>query len=388
MSRGRAVVGVLFVALPLLLGVERPGGLGDVREVRTWSHGEFTRVVVELTRPVDAEVRRLGADQRAGRPARLYVDLEGIWVGRDYKEGIPIGDGLLQGVRLGQNTRRTSRLVIDLEGYDHHRLLTLRSPHRVVVDVYGSREDASASAQSRRPGLAVRTIRRVVIDPGHGGRDPGAVGVGGIREKDVNLKLARRLASRLEAKGFEVIMTRDDDRYLDLEQRTARAESARGDVFVSIHANASVRHGTRGIELYYLDEDHERHSLEVAARENDVPRSELDPLQRTLAKLRVSEAGAHSKNLASTLHAEIVAGLESNRRTRDMPDLGVKKGPFYVLFLSSMPSVLVEAGFLTNRSDARLLSSDRYLDQLADNMANGLAQYRDRVETRVAKVQP
>ena len=387
MRRSAAVVGALVAVLPLLLGVERPSGLGDVREVRTWSHGEFTRVVVELTRPVDAEVRQLGADRRAGRPARLYVDLDGIWVGRDYKEGIPIGDGLLQGVRLGQNTLRTSRLVIDLERYEHHRLLTLRAPHRVVVDVYGSRADAAPSRDAPRPGLALRTIRRVVIDPGHGGRDPGAIGVGGIREKDVNLKLARRLASRLEADGFEVVMTRDDDRYLDLEQRTARAESARGDVFVSIHANASARRGTRGIEIYYLDEDHERHSLDVAARENDVPRSDLDPLQRTLAKLRVSEAGAHSKTLASTLHERIVAGLESNRRTRDMPDLGVKKGPFYVLFLSSMPSVLVEAGFLTNRSDARLLASDRYLDLLADNMADGLARYRDQVETRVAGVQ-
>jgi N-acetylmuramoyl-L-alanine amidase len=377
---------LLLLFLPLLLGADRPKGLGDVRDVRTWSHGEFTRVVVELTRPVDAEVRQLGADRSAGRPSRLYVDLKGIWVGRDYKEGIEIGDGLLQGVRLGQNTLRTSRLVIDLERYQHHRLLTLRSPHRVVVDVYGSREGRAPKKGEPRQGLALRSIQTVVIDAGHGGRDPGAIGVDGIREKDVNLKLARRLASRLRDQGFDVVMTRDDDRYLDLEQRTVRAESARGDVFVSIHANASSRRGTRGIEIYYLDEDHERHSLDVAARENDVPRSELDPLQRTLARLRVSETGAHSKTLASTMHEQIVAGLESNRRTRDMPDLGVKKGPFYVLFLSSMPSVLVEAGFLTNREDARLLASDPYLDLLADQMADGLVQYRERVETRVAGV--
>lgn len=386
MSARWRILWPLLAVLPLLLGVERPRGLGDVRDVRTWSHGEFTRVVVELTRPVEAQVRQLGADRRAGRPARLYVDLAGIWVGRDYKEGIPIGDGLLQGVRLGQNTLRTSRLVIDLERYEHHRLLTLRSPHRVVVDVYGSRRDHESSSGDPRPGLALRSIRRVVIDPGHGGRDPGAIGVGGIREKDVNLKLARRLASCLRKRGFEVVMTREDDRYLDLEQRTVLAESARGDVFVSVHANASSRRGTRGIEIYYLDEDHERHSLEVAARENDVPRAELDALQRTLARLRVSETGAHSKTLASTMHQRIVAGLETNRRTRDMPDLGVKKGPFYVLFLSSMPSVLVEAGFLTNRQDARLLASDPYLDLLADNMADGLVQYRERIETRVAEV--
>jgi N-acetylmuramoyl-L-alanine amidase len=378
------LLGGLVALLPGLLGVDRPRGLGDVRDVRTWSHEEFTRVVVELSRPVEAEVRRLGANQQAGKPARLYVDLEGIWVGRNYKDGIPIGDGLLQGVRVGQNTKRTTRVVIDLERYQRHRLLMLRSPDRVVVDVYGPRMKTSRKPTDARPGAPLRGVRKVVIDAGHGGRDPGAIGVGGVREKDVNLKLAKRLASRLEARGFEVVMTRRDDRFLDLEQRTVLAESAGGDVFVSVHANASRRRGTRGIEIYYLDEDHERHSLDVAARENDVPRNQLDTLQRTLAKLRVSETGEHSKTLAGSVHENIVAGLSRNRRTRTVPDLGVKKGPFYVLFLSSMPSILVEAGFLTNRQDAKLLGSDLYLDLLADTMADGIAGYRKRIGTRVA----
>ena len=382
-TRQRAFWFVLL--LPLLLGVERPRGLGDVKDVRTWSHDEFTRVVVELTRPVsDAEVRRLGANQQAGKPARLYVDLEGIWVGRRYEDGISIGDGLLQGVRIGQNTRHKTRLVIDLERYERHRLLMLRSPDRVVVDVYGPRAGDGAKPRDARPGLSHSAVRKIVIDPGHGGRDPGAIGVGGVREKDVNLKLAKRLASRLEARDFEVVMTRRDDRYLDLEQRTVLAESAGGDLFISVHANASERRATRGIEIYYLDEDHERHSLDVAARENDVPRSQLDTLQRTLAKLRVSETGAHSKRLATTVHDDIVEALAKDRRTRSLPDLGVKKGPFYVLFLSSMPSILVEAGFLTNRSDAKLLASDVYLDLLADTIASGVVRYREETGTRVA----
>jgi len=378
-------LGGLLLLLPFLLAVERPRGLGDVKDVRTWSHEEFTRVVVELTRPVEAEVRRLGANQQAGKPARLYVDLEGIWVGRNYEEGIPIGDGLLKGVRIGQNTRHKTRLVIDLERYDRHRLLMLRSPDRVVVDVYGPRTPEKSRPSDARPDVAHRKLRKIVIDAGHGGRDPGAIGVGGVREKDVNLKLAKRLASRLEARDFEVVMTRRDDRYLDLEQRTVLAESARGDLFISVHANASRKKSTRGIEIYYLDEDHERHSLDVAARENAVPRNQLDTLQRTLAKLRVSETGAHSKTLATTVHDDIVKGLKADRRTKSLPDLGVKKGPFYVLFLSSMPSILVEAGFLTNRSDAKLLGSDVYLDLLADTIADGVVRYRDSVGTRVAR---
>lgn len=375
----------LLCLLPLLVGVERPSNLGDVRDVRSWSHDEYTRVVVELSRPVDVEIQMLSANREAGRPDRLYVDLEGIWVGRDYADGIPIGDGLLKGVRLGQNTLRKTRVVIDLERYDRHRLLTLGSPDRVVIDVYGPRKgEVGRPGSDPKRSLPYRQVHKVVIDPGHGGRDPGATGVGRVREKDINLKLAKRLASQLEARGFEVVLTRNDDRYLDLEERTVLAESAGGDIFVSIHANASPRKRTRGIEIYYLDEDHERHTLDVAARENAVPRSQLDSLQRTLAKLRVSETGGHSETLARYVHKDVIAGLATHRRTRSVPDLGVKKGPFYVLFLSSMPSILVEAGFLTNRDDARLLKSDVYLDLLATKMADGLVRYRDDAPKRVA----
>ena len=157
-------------------------------------------------------------------------------------------------------------------------------------------------------------------------------------------------------------------------ERTAIAESSGGDLFVSIHANASPRRATRGLEIYYLDESHERHSLGVAARENGVPRSEVDSLQRTMARLRVSEASLHSGRLARVVHDELVPGLRKEHR--DFRDLGVKKGPFYVLFLSSMPSILVEAGFLTNRSDAALLRDREFLAAMAEQIAEGLARYR------------
>jgi N-acetylmuramoyl-L-alanine amidase len=371
----------LVGASALLLGVERPPGLGDVVEVRHWSYPDYTRVVVELTQPVRTVLRELPADLGAGKPARLYLDLAGVWVGRRFEAGLPVGDGLLQGVRVGQNTLSTARLVLDLERYDRHRLIELSHPDRVVIDVYGRRPgERPRDPRERLPGIGrlpvgLRPVETVVIDAGHGGRDPGAIGVNGLREKDVTLRLAKSLGEKLAVLGFEIVHTRQDDRYLSLEERTAIAESVGGDLFVSLHANAAPRRSVAGIETYYLDANHERHSLGVAARENGVPRGQVDALQRTIAKLRVSEVSVHSRRAANTVHQQMVSGLAG--RYREVNDLGVKKGPFYVLFLSNMPAILVEAGFLTNRDEARRLRDLDYLDELAGQITLGLARYRD-----------
>ncbi len=371
----RALVAALAL---LLLGVARPPGLGDVVAVRHWSYPEYTRVVVELSGPVATEVRRLPADRRAERPERLYVDLEGVWVGRAHAEGIPVGDGLLRDVRLGQNTLRRTRVVIDLERYESHRLITLVHPHRVVIDVYGPREvsgrpHAEGRAPLRLP-AALRPVRTVVIDAGHGGRDPGAIGVGGLREKDVTLALARDLGRELGSRGFRVVFTREDDRTIGLEERTAIAESVSGDVFVSVHANAARRRSIQGIETYYLNENHERHSLNLAARENGIPRQQVNVLQRTLARLQMEEIMPHSQRLARLVQERMVNGIPRRKRPQD---LGVKKGPFYVLFLSNMPAVLIEAGFLTNRDDAGRLRDPAYRKLLSGQIAEGLARYRE-----------
>ena len=378
--RPSVLIFLILALVPFLLGVERPPGLRDVRDVRTWSYEGYTRVVLELSHEIDLSetgLVRLAANRKAGRPERLYLDVPGVWVGRKYEEGVEVGDGLLAGVRVGQNTLRTSRLVIDLERYDHHRLFTLPSPARIVIDVYGDRVEDGRDSSGRLP-AGLRRVHTVVVDPGHGGRDPGATGLLRLREKDVNLSIAKRLAKRLEERGFHVVLTRDRDRTVSLEERTAIAESAGGDVFISIHANASRRPKTRGIEIYTLDENHERHSLDVAARENGVPASKLDPLQRALARLRVDQVGLHSEQLATLVHREVIAS--ARRRKRSLPDLGLKKGPFYVLFMSSMSSVLVETGFLTNKQDARLLKSPNYQRELAESIAAGVADYRRQIE--------
>jgi N-acetylmuramoyl-L-alanine amidase len=294
-------------------------------------------------------------------------------VGRRYVDGIELGDGLLRGVRIGQYTVETSRVVLDLERYERHRLIELSHPPRVVIDVYG-RRPGPQGGDPARPAPGGRAPRTVVLDAGHGGRDPGAIGVGGVREKAVTLKLAKELGPRLEDRGFRVVYTRENDRTLSLEERTAIAEAAGGDLFISLHANASRRRSVKGIETYYPDVDHARHTLRVAARENGVPRSELDDLQKTMAQLRAREVSPRSRRLAELVQAALVQGLPSSYGSVD--DLGVKKGPFYVLFLSDMPAILVEVGFVTNRSEAKRLRDDRYLEVVAEHIASGLSRYR------------
>jgi N-acetylmuramoyl-L-alanine amidase len=218
-----------------------------------------------------------------------------------------------------------------------------------------------------------RPVHTIVIDAGHGGRDPGAIGLGGLKEKDVTLDLAQRMQTRLTRWGFRVVMTRAGDETLDLSQRTARAESGSGDVFLSLHVNAAPRPGAAGIETYYLDETDERHSDDVAARENGVSPEQSDTLQRTLAQMRVSEVSVRSAQLAKQVHGAILRGLRSRYGATE--DLGIRKGPFYVLFLSTMPAVLVEVGFATNPRDAERLRDEAYLELLADRISSGLMAY-------------
>ncbi len=378
----RSFVLLLVLISAIAMGVSRPKGLADVVDLRFWSYPGYTRVVVELSRPVETEVRHLPPNPSAKKSERLYLDLPGIWVGRDYKAGIPVGDGLLRSVRIGQNTLRKARVVIDIEKYEDHRLLFLTHPDRLVIDVYGDR-DGSPRGGRRVPGvrrddrlpLDAREVRTVIIDPGHGGADPGAIGIGGLREKDVTLRLSKLLAEKLRSMGFHVVATRDRDRSVSLEERTAIAEASKGDVFISLHANAAPRRSVQGIETYYPDKDHERHSLRVAMRENGVTEDELNALHRTLSRFRIDETTPLSKRLAYLVQSQLARSLPA--RYGKVQNLGAKKGPFYVLFLSNMPAILVEAGFLTNKADAKRLRNGDYLESVATQISMGLKRYRD-----------
>jgi N-acetylmuramoyl-L-alanine amidase len=389
--RERALGAALVCALALGAAAPARGeARGAVRDVRHWSYGAYTRVVVELSQPVETVVREAPPDPASGTPSRLYLDLPGVWVGRSRDEPIPVRDGLLRRIRLGQNTRDTTRVVLDVERWDRYRLLHLAGPDRIVVDVFGPRRAGAAPASvapAVRPSMELRPVQRIVVDAGHGGSDPGAIGWGRLREKEVTLRLARALRRELLARGFDVVLTREGDRTLSLLERTAIAEGAGGDLFVSLHANSARNRAASGIEVYTLDENAQRQTLRLAARENGVAPGQVDPLQRLLTRLRVSEASARADGLADVVYEEIVRGMG-----RRWPSVGAGRGrlrgPFYVLYLSDMPSILIETGFVTHKGDARRLRDPDYLDAMAAQVAQGIARFRDASAPLVAERRP
>ena len=396
-SRLVATAALVLVA-SASLGATRPDGLGDVVDIQHWSYPEFSRVVIQISEPALPTVGEVPADPTGDKPARLFFDVPGMWAGRRFETPIRVGDGLLRQVRVGQNTLDTARVVLDLERYGRHRVMQLAAPARIVVDVFAARQQAGETGErsaERREAperssellpMELRPVRVVVVDAGHGGRDPGAIGVGGLREKDVTLALAKTLRKSLRANGFAVVLTRDRDRTLSLEERPAIAEGAGGDVFVSVHANASPRAELAGVELFTLQENAERQTLRLAARENGVAPADVDPLQRLLARLRLSEAGARSALLAKQVHREIASGMGERWPSAREPAL--KQGPFYVLYLSDMPALLVEAGFVTHRDDARRLRDPEYLRAMAEEIAKGVGSFRDKAAPLLAERRP
>ncbi len=369
MSRTRRAV-LLGAVLVLVVGAgKRPPGLGDVTDIRVFDHPTHTRVVVELSR---------SASYRTGvleNPSRLYIDIDEIWIEAPLRAPQESSeDAPLQQVRAGQNTLRRARIVLDLNArMAWHRTFQLENPFRIVTDVYLSKGDSEGGGA---PGnFDRRPVRRVVIDPGHGGKDPGARASGGVLEKDVVLRIGRDLRDGLKRAGFEVFMTRDKDLYLTLEERAARANARAADLFVSIHANASRNRKTHGVETYLLDTRYDRQTARVAARENGTTIDQLSELQKILASLRLGYNERFAARLAQDIHQSLVSSLRGSYQTT--LDLGVKRGPFLVLFMADMPAILVEVGFLSNRAEARRMKSKAFASMAAAGIADGILRYRD-----------
>ena len=223
-------------------------------------------------------------------------------------------------------------------------------------------------------GLSKRFL--VVIDPGHGGKDSGAVSRDGrLKEKDVTLRIAMRLKKLLNTRNrrVRVVLTRSDDRFLALEERTALANVLNADLFVSIHCNAGTDSDSRGLETYYLSTTSCTKALEVAARENNIPLDRMSDLQATLLDLTMQSKRSESDRLAKTVHRHLVRRLA--RLLGPNGDRGVKRAPFNVLLGAKMPSVLVECAFISNPGEARRLRDPRYLNILADGIARGADSY-------------
>ena len=219
------------------------------------------------------------------------------------------------------------------------------------------------------------TVRTVMIDPGHGGKDPGAHGYGGLVEKDVNLRFAKILGAELKRRGLNVLYTRTTDTFIPLETRTDLANNKGADLFVSIHCNAHGDAGTSGLETYSLNLASSQEAVRVAARENASSKKTIGDLQAILTDLMLSAKTTESKDLAQYVQKRSMANLSG--RTRDR---GPHEAPFFVLIGANMPAVLVEMGYITNPAEAKRLASDAYLRALARGMVDGILSYKKKIE--------
>jgi N-acetylmuramoyl-L-alanine amidase len=217
-------------------------------------------------------------------------------------------------------------------------------------------------------------IGKIVIDPGHGGHDTGTIGPNGLEEKDLVLDVGRRLGKLLETRlGAEVVYTRKDDTFIPLETRTAVANQARADLFVSIHANSSHDETARGVETYYLNFTSSPEALEVAARENAVSEKSIYELQDLVKKIALKEKIEESREFAGDVQQSLHSGLAV--KSPAIRDRGVKKAPFIVLIGANMPSILAEISFVSNPTDEHRLSTGEYRQRIAESLYRGIAKY-------------
>ncbi len=217
-------------------------------------------------------------------------------------------------------------------------------------------------------------IGRIVIDAGHGGHDSGTLGAGGIQEKDVVLDVALRLGKLLHDRlGAEIVYTRSDDTFVPLEARTAIANKAQADLFISVHANSSPDDSARGVEVYYLNFTSDPEAMKVASRENAVSTQSVHELSDLVKKIALKDKIDESRELAADVDASLYAGLAKGNA--GLRDRGVKKAPFVVLIGANMPSILAEISFVTNEDDAAQLQTGAYRERVAESLYKGVAKY-------------
>lgn len=215
---------------------------------------------------------------------------------------------------------------------------------------------------------------RIVIDPGHGGKDPGAIGRAGTKEKHIVLQIAKHLKALMtERLGATVLMTREKDVFISLEDRAELANKKNADLFVSIHVNSHPKRGVKGLEIYHFGEASDPRALEVAARENGTPFQENGPAwQFILADKLNDKKIEESQELAWTLRKAVTTRLKKHYIVKDH---GVKTAPFYVLRMTTMPSILVELAFISNPREEKLLTSAKYQRRVAEGILEGIIAY-------------
>jgi N-acetylmuramoyl-L-alanine amidase len=374
----------------------RKSTMTKVTDIRHWSTPNYTRVVLDLDTPLKYEHHLLKADPDHRKPRRLYLDLKKARVTPQVDRQIVIKDGLLQGARAAQYARDVVRVVLDIQSIGGYKVFHLHDPFRIVVDVRRHGEPKAkgepkevvkkrtvrkglkkAGIPDKKASLAKQlglNVRRIVIDPGHGGKDPGCNIRGRVREKDIVLSIARFLAKRIKEKiGCDVILTRNGDRFISLEQRTAIANMKKADLFVSLHINAHKNRNIYGLETYFLNMATDERAVMVAARENATSQKNISDLQTILNDLMLNTKIHESSQLAYEVQRGMVNQIK--RKYKPVKSLGVKQAPFYVLIGAQMPAILVETGFLTNPTEKKRLLTKAYQKNVADGICEGIHAY-------------
>jgi N-acetylmuramoyl-L-alanine amidase len=396
--------------------------LGTVTNVRYWSGGVYTRIVIDLDKPLKFQTHELK------NPDRLVFDILNSRVSDSVeKDPLPVNDGILRQVRSSQNSPNTVRVVLDLASLKSYAAFPLHEPERLVIDVTGNAAEdeqesetttaAPAGTQdrdepevpsappavspsvvkpktdpnadpklslSRQLGLKIKTI---AIDAGHGGKDPGAIGRSGLKEKTITLDVAKRLAVLVKERlGCDVIMTRDRDVFIELEQRPFIAKSKGADLFVSIHVNANRKRKARGIETYIQSlRASDRDAMATAAFENATSTKTLsqlgNELDRILKDLRTDDKQEESLQLAHAVQASLIGNVKPVKG--HVVNLGVKRAFFYVLINTEMPSILAEVGFISNPDEEKMLKKEGYRQDIAEALFEGVKRY---VESRGQQV--
>jgi N-acetylmuramoyl-L-alanine amidase len=374
----------------------------EVYNLRSYTHPTHTRIVVDIGKLREftwAELKE---------PDRIYVDiyqarLNPILLGKTYV----IQCDYIKEIRIAQKNPTTVRMAaeINLASVDRVQVFPLFDPFRVVIDIFPKESAAAArteppaqpSAQpptqttppvtkekpvqlpkptrdgysmARQLGLG---IRRIVLDPGHGGEDPGAIGKKGLKEKDVVLAVSAELRTLLQAKGFEVIMTRESDIFVPLETRPVIANQQNADLFISIHANANRNRKRKGVQGFYLNFSPDAQVIEIAASENATSTKRIGEMQDALKKIVQNSKILESRDLAYKIHGNLVKSLSLHYS--GVESLGVRGGPFWVLIGGEMPSVLVEISHLSNDQEEERLGHPSYRRQIALGIYEGIQEY-------------
>jgi N-acetylmuramoyl-L-alanine amidase len=358
-------------SLAQLLSIERFGA-GESPETLPPSaagRGSQVRVVIALDR--SAKFRRGELPAQPDAPRRIVIDFERTAPAPGLADASAIGAAGVTRVRAAALDETTTRVEFDVGEATQYRLFFLPRPYRVVLDF-----TSTALAAHRDP-----TIRTIVLDPGHGGVHSGARGPNGVSEAEVALSLALRVRRALARTlpDPRVILTRETDGIVSLEERTAIANAVEADLFVSIHLNASASDKDRGgVSTYVLDATHDAQAIGIAARENEAAVADISALSALFGSLVRRDQVTRSLELAHVVHRAVLRN--GRRQLPNLADRGVKPALFYVLVGARMPAILCEASFLTRREEAEALATETYRQLLADGIAEGIARYVRKVE--------